>query len=107
MKLLAIENSCGLAVNVRNKKEGIHSIARETKILFSKLKNSLFILRLRIKITIDANPINWRIDDNLYALIDNPSMLSASPAPANWLVIHSFSITKRSFNNDKYGTVKW
>ena len=65
------------------------------------------MFKVRIKMTIAAKPTNWRIEDNLYASIDNPSILNASPAPANWLVVHSFSITKCSFNNDKYGTVKW
>ena len=64
-KFVPIANNCGFAVNVKNRKLGIHKIAKHIKILLFMSKLYFSCFKLRIATTIKNKAVNCKIDDNL------------------------------------------
>ena len=64
-KFDAIGNNWGLAVNVKNKKLGMHNIAKHIKILDSKLKFKFLFFNFKIEIIIENKATNCKIEESL------------------------------------------
>jgi hypothetical protein len=64
-KFVPIANNCGFAVNVKNKKLGMHKIAKHIKILLFIFKLYFSCFKLRIATIINNNAANCKIEDNL------------------------------------------